>query len=217
MSLAPTLLKIRTIAPGVGSAGVLGLTIATSIAYVSPSPAAVTLGAEAFPTLIVQEGPTAAPETAPIAVTGLVPSLLRTLVVSPGLADLAGESNDLTPTLVWGGGAAPAAGAVGVAGLAPALIRNGEQTIYPSTGAAILAPLVPAVSILDSQSPVREPARGQVDLLGYEPTLLTQLVQGVEPAALAVIGLAPTLVGLRYDWQPVAPATATWTRIPGVS
>lgn len=217
MSLAPTLLTVLVVTPLAGAATVAGREVGTDVRYVSPAPAAVVLTAGSVPTIITQEGPTAAPEAAAVIVAASPPTLLRTLIVTPTLNDAPGETNDLTPTLVWGGGAAPDRALVTVGGLSPALLRDGGQTVYPTAGSVLIAPLAPDVTLPAGQIQLREPHRAQLGLADLAPDLLTTVSQSVPAGTVSAAGLAPALVGLRYDWQPVPPAApAAWTEVPRV-
>lgn len=217
MSLAPTLLTLRVLVPLAGTLAVGGLEVGTDVRTISPAPATVTLVAATVPTILTQTGPTAAPDASAVALIGHAPSLGRTLLITPALPDVAGETNDLTPTLVWGGGAAPDRALVTVGGLVPAVVIDGGQRIYPPAGSVLISPQAPTVVPPDAQVPLREPTRAQLGMIELAPTLVTGMTLALPASVLTAQGYAPQLVGLRYGWQPLPPAAAPgWTEVPRV-
>ena len=216
MSLAPTLKTELKVSVGVGLVATAGLIASMTYGFLAPAKADVSVGG-LVPTITTQVGPVAQPDQSALSLDGLVPFLQRIRNITTGLPDSTPEQNDLTPTLVWGDFVSPSVGLVTTSTLVPALITNGGQTIFVTTGSAITAGLVPTVTVPAGQDGSALASRGVLDVGSLVPSLELIVIEGmVAPEALAVAGLAPTLV-VRLGWQTVALAgTATWVDVPTV-
>jgi hypothetical protein len=215
MALAPTLLKFLTIAPAVAAASISGPTPSFPLAYLQPARAAVTVNSLA-PTVVQQAGPYAGPDISPVVLNPLAPTLLRTLIIYPTLPDAAGESNDLSVTVIWGTNAAPSTGLVTVGGLGPILIRDSGGLATPpylSTPARMVG-LAPDLGIPAENERLKTPREAPLGMILLEPTLLTTvtLENGID-SPVTMVGLAPTF-SFRYGWTTVEAATTpVWTDV----
>ena len=235
MSLAPTLVLHRAVAVGVGLASLSGAVPvafdpAASV-FTYPTPATLSVPASSyFPTVVVVQGPYAAPNCEPVTLAGRVPFMRGSLTVSPTLPDAAGVDNDLTPTLGWWDTLKPGVAAIRWSGtggsLAPTVLTDGGVTIYPlypqdANIAAVVQGLAPDVQIPASEETSKAPAAGLVEVIGLEPTLQTEVTL-IAPAAMTMIewlvavGHPPT-VTLRYGWTTVAlSGDAVWTDVVSI-
>jgi len=216
MSLAPTLKTELKVSVSVGLVATAGLIASMTYGFLAPAKVDVSVGG-LVPTITTQVGPVAQPDQSALSLNGLVPGLLRIKLISPALPDAEPDENFLGPTLVWGDSTSPSVGLVTTSTLVPALIKNGGQTIFVTTGSAIAAGLAPTVTVPAGQDGSALASRGVFDVGSLVPSLELIVIEGmVAPEALAVAGLAPTLV-VRLGWQTVALAgTATWVDVPTV-
>jgi hypothetical protein len=235
MSLAPTLVLQHAITAGLGLVSMSGAVPvafdpAASV-FTYPTPATLSVPASTYlPTVVVVQGPYAAPNCEPVTLAGRVPFMRGSLTVSPTLPDAAGVDNDLTPTLGWWDTLLPGVGEArwrGTGGaLAPVVLADGGVTIYPlhpqdANIAAVVQGLAPDVQIPASEETSKAPASGLVEVRGLEPTLQTEVTL-IAPAAMTMIewlvaaGHPPT-VTLRYGWTTVAlSGDAVWTDVVSI-
>ena len=216
MSLAPTLLKERTISVSVGLVATGGLIASMSLGFLTPASATVSFSTDTIPTVMVQTGPIAEPTQAPLSLDGQIPFLERILVIAPALPDSIPDENDLTPTLVWGDHADAGVGLVRMAGLVPAVITDGGQKIFPDVGSVVLAGLLPTASVPAGQDGVALPNRTELVAIGLVPDVLSTFPSDVDVGVLTIVGLIPDLA-VRYGWQTVALAgDPGWVDVPTV-
>ncbi len=215
MALAPTLLKFLTIAPAVAAASISGPTPSFPLAYLQPARAAVSINSLA-PTVVQQAGPYAGPDISAVVLNPLAPTLLKTLIICPTLPDAAGESNDLSVTVLWGDYVAPTRAVVTVGGLGPILLTDGAGLATPAylaTPAQVVG-LVPDLVIPLENERLKTPREAPLGMVLLEPTLLTTvtLENGVD-SPVTMVGLAPTF-SFRYGWTTVEAATTpVWTDV----
>lgn len=215
MALAPTLLKFLTIAPAVAAASIGGQTPSFQLAYPQPARAALSV-AGLIPTVVQQAGPYAGPDISAVVLNPLAPTLLKTLIICPTLPDAAGESNDLSVTVLWGDYVAPTRAVVTVGGLGPILLTDGAGLATPAylaTPAQVVG-LVPDLVIPLENERLKTPREAPLGMVLLEPTLLTTvtLENGVD-SPVTMVGLAPTF-SFRYGWTTVEAATTpVWTDV----
>lgn len=175
--LQPALTTELRIAPGVGLATTLGQ--APAVAGDSPAP----------------EG-TASPGVGAATMAGLAPTLYLERLVAPGSGAVTVQG--LVPGELLELLGLPGAGAAQVQGLAPQLLR--ELLLQPGSALAQALGLVPAEGLERTVTP----DVGLSIVNGYAPTYGVPGQAITEPgsAALAAVGLAPTLVGLELPLAP---------------
>jgi hypothetical protein len=215
MALAPTLLTFLTIAPSAAAAAIGGQVPTYDIAYPQPARASLSISG-LIPTVLQQAGPYAGPEIGEVTLNPLGPTLLTTLIVYPTLPDAAGESNDLSVTVLWEANPAPLSGLITVGGLSPSLIINDGQIVTPAylSAPATMAGLVPDLVISLQEQPLKTPREAQLGMILLEPTMVTTvtLENGVD-SPITMVGLAPSF-SFRYGWTTVEAATTpVWTDV----
>jgi hypothetical protein len=222
MSLAPTLLTSRPIAPTTGGVTLLGLAIATNVSVPAPAQAALSL-AGLTPTMSIVVGPVISPDVGDYEFIARDFTLQRILIISPALPEATPEDTDLAPTILLGNSSSagtPGVGALSLTGLAPTVVGDGAYIVEMTASTAlVLSGLAPTLGFEAINEGTKSPGVGSVEFIvsGLEPTLVTEKI--IETAALGVrtalvVGLAPTIVSVA-GWQRVTSAPArTWTDIP---
>lgn len=203
----PTLLKEKIVAPGVGALALVtnSVTIGGTPLIITPLVGALSIAGLA-PTSQVAVGPSGAPDVGLILWQGQVPTLKTVRIITNDINTSDADETGLAPTVIPNWLLTPAPAAISIQGLAPSLALVGARTVSPGVGAVSVAGLAASISVPAGQEGSASPFRGDVDMLGLAPDLVTSLTVTPDPAALTLSDLEP-FINTDFNWHDAPSAS----------